>query len=401
MIPSIRQRYNQEFTAEKYRAFLDYLNRPYPGDLTFRVPETPVFMPKDFAQKMIEASERIVDVLLQEDFMEKTETAIPATERVPGKEGVCHFLNFDFGICENAEGELEPQLVEMQGFPTIYAFEALLDDAYRANFNIPAGFSKYLNGFDHAGYVAFVKKTILGNSKPENVVLLEILPWQQNSRIDFRLSKDYFGIETVCLTELTKEGRELFYLKNGEKTKIERIYNRVIFDDLNQQPPEIREKGKIVFEDLDVTWVTHPNWFYRVSKYTLPMLDHPNIPETRYLNTVEEIPADLENYVLKPLFSFSGYGVTIDVKPEDVAAVKDPENWILQRKVKYADAIKTGDGETAKAEIRVFYIWPEGAPRPIPVSNLARMSKGKMVGVRYNHNKTWVGSTCSMIELPC
>jgi hypothetical protein len=170
----------------------------------------------------------------------------------------------------------------------------------------------------------------------------------------------------------------------------------VIFDDLFQQPAEVQEKGKIFQQELDVKWVPHPNWFYRLSKYTLPFIKHPFVPETQFLNEAT-IPEDLENYVVKPLFSFAGQGVIIDVTKKDIEAIKDPENWILQRKVKYASAIKTPD-DPAKAEVRIFYFWEENAERPIPANNLSRLSKGKMIGVRYNKDKEWVGGSFCLFE---
>ncbi|MBW7952542.1 MAG: hypothetical protein H3C56_08315, partial [Chitinophagaceae bacterium] len=202
---------------------------------------------------------------------------------------------------------------------------------------------------------------------------------------------------TVCLTELIQEGKKIFYEKEGRKIEIKRIYNRLIFDDLQQQSPAIQEKGKLLLAELDVEWVPHPNWFYRISKYTLPYINHPFVPETKFLNELTEIPIDLENYVLKPLFSFAGQGVVIDVTPEDIKNVKDPENWILLRKVDYADIIETPDG-VAKAEVRVFYFWKDGDERPISTFNLARLSKGKMIGVRYNEGKTWVGGGIAYFE---
>ena len=101
--------------------------------------------------------------------------------------------------------------------------------------------------------------------------------------------------------------------------------------------------------------------------------------------------------MLKPLFSFAGQGVVIDVAKADIEKVKDPHNWILQRKVKYADVIKTPN-VPAKAEIRIFYFWKEGMKRPVAVNNLARLSKGKMIGVRYNMDKDWVGASVCYLE---
>ncbi len=186
-------------------------------------------------------------------------------------------------------------------------------------------------------------------------------------------------------------------MNNGKETLINRIYNRVIFDELLQQEDWVQEKAKVLFEDIEVEWMPHPNWFYRISKYTLPLIQHPNIPPTQYLNKVAPIPEDLENYVLKPLFSFAGQGVVIDVTREDIQRIADPQNWILQKKVSYAPVIQTPD-EPAKAEIRLFYFWPGNAERPIPVNNLARLSKGKMIGVRYNKDKTWTGGTFGLFE---
>jgi hypothetical protein len=201
------------------------------------------------------------------------------------------------------------------------------------------------------------------------------------------------------LSDRTYQRREKLYYLNDGKTEVKRIYNRIIFDDLHQQTPEVQEQGKILFEELDAEWCPHPDWFYRISKYTLPLIKHPYVPQTYFLNEIKEMPADLENYVLKPLFSFAGQGVVIDLQQEDIDNVKDPENWILQRKVKYADVILTPD-IPAKAEIRIFYFWKDGEARPVATNNLGRLSKGKMIGVRYNKDKEWVGGSLCFFETP-
>jgi hypothetical protein len=200
----------------------------------------------------------------------------------------------------------------------------------------------------------------------------------------------------VNITELIREGKKLFYLRDGKKTEVRRIYNRVIFDDLNAQKDALGSFVDIT-QDLDVEWVPHPNWFYRISKFTLPFIRHPYVPQTFFLNEIKQLPLDLENYVLKPLFSFAGQGVVIDLSPEDIQQVKAPENWILQKKVKYADIIETPD-IPAKAEIRIMYLWKDGWDRPKPAVNLARLSKGKMIGVRYNKDKEWVGGSVCFFE---
>lgn len=397
MVPNIRKQFNQLFSTEKYTAYLKELHSKHLGAIEFRIAETPVFIDATFTKKVLNACEAIVDVITSPDFNTLSEKAIPANVNVPGDNKHTHFIAFDFGICENEQGELEPQLIEMQGFPTLFAYQIWHEAITRKHFAIPNNFSSYFNGLDANSYTKLLKEIIVGNNAPEEVILLEILPHQQKTKIDFYCTTDYIGIPVVCLTELIQEGNDLFYEKAGKKIQIRRIYNRIIFDDLQQQEQSIQEKGKLLLQPLNVEWITHPNWFYRISKFTLPFINHPYVPKTVFLNTVETIPTDLENYVLKPLFSFAGQGVVIDVTKADIENVKDPENWILQKKVNYAAVIETPD-EPAKAEIRIFYFWKEGEPRPIATNNLARLSKGKMIGVRYNKDKEWVGGSLAYFE---
>ncbi|MEI6088252.1 MAG: hypothetical protein WCR66_11720 [Bacteroidota bacterium] len=397
MVPAIRKAFNQQFNQETYQAYLKALNSKHPGALEFRVAETPIFIDKAFKHKVLNACESIVDTITNFKFKAQSKQAIPENVKVPNENRHSHFIAFDFGICENADGELEPQLIEMQGFPTLFAYQILQDEVTRAYFPIPENYSTYLNGFDQESYIGLLKEIILGSHKPENVILLEILPHQQKTKIDFYCTTDYVGIPIVCLTELIQKGKDLFYLKDGIEIPIKRIYNRIIFDDLQQQSPSIQEKGKLLLEELNVEWVPHPNWFYRISKYTLPFINHPYVPYTKFLSDLKELPKGLENYVLKPLFSFAGQGVVIDVTLDDIVNITDPNNWILQRKVKYADVIITPD-IPAKAEIRIFYFWKDGEARPVATNNLARLSKGKMIGVRYNKDKEWVGGSLCYFE---
>ncbi len=396
MIPELRKQFNENFTQKKYEDFLHDLNSKHPGDIVFRIAETPVFIPKDFTDKMLGACEAIVDFIVRPDFKKLTGHAIPEGENVPDENDHTHFIAFDFGICENENGSLEPQLIEMQGFPTLFAFQVMYPQVVEKHFDIPKNFDHYLSGYNAESYTALLKKIIIGDHKVENVILLEIKPHEQKTRIDFYCTQDYLDIPIVCLTELEKENKKLFYKKDGKRIEIKRIYNRIIFDELTHIKNDLGNVVDIT-ESFDVEWVPHPNWFYRISKFTLPFINHPFVPETFFLNEVKQLPGDLEKYVLKPLFSFAGQGVIIDVTKEDIDAVTNPENWILQRKVKYADVIKTPN-VPAKAEARIFYFWEDGAPRPVAVNNLARLSKGKMIGVRYNMDKDWVGGSVCYFE---
>lgn len=398
MIPRFRQPFNDRFSANKYQLYLQALNAPFPGAIDFRVAETPVFISQRFREQMLEACESIIDVITAPGFTAATNRAIPSSFEVKGEEGHAHFMVFDFGICTGADGMPEPQLVEMQGFPSLFAFQAHMSKTAADVFDLPGkAVTAYLNGYTADTYLSLLTQTITGDQNPEQVILLELFPHQQKTRIDFYLTQQYTGITPVCITELVKEGRQLFYYKEGRKIPVRRIYNRLIFDELLQQTPEVQAKAQVLFEDLDVAWAPHPHWFYRISKFTLPLVQHPFVPATVYVNELDRIPANLEDYVLKPLFSFAGNGVVIDVTEQDIRAVKDPQNWILQRKVQYADIIET-PGEPSKAEVRLFYFWPDGADRPVAVQNLARLSKGKMIGTRYNKDKDWVGGSLAFFE---
>ena len=397
MIPALRKAFNENFTQEKYQAFLNELSNVHPGQLDFRVAETPVFIDQAFKKKILDTCEKIIDMIVDPRFKEYSKDAVPPGLSVPNENDHSHFIAFDFGVCINDEGRYEPQLIEMQGFPTIFAYEVLYPEISKKYFHVPDYFDCYLHGYTKETYLQLLKEIVIKNDDPENVILLEVFPRQQKTRIDFFATEDYLGIKMVCLTELIKEGNKLYYINNGKKTQVKRIYNRLIFDDLQQQSAEVRQKGKILLEDLDVEWIPHPNWFYRISKHTLPFIHHPYVPETYFLHDIIQPPADIENYVLKPLFSFAGQGVIIDISSADLKRIKDPENWILQRKVKYADVIQTPD-TPAKVVIRIFYFWKDGEKRPVPTNNLARLSKGKMIGVRYNKDKEWVGGSFCWFE---
>ena len=330
MIKELREKFNAAFSKEKYDAYMAKVEALHPGSLEFRNAETPVFVPATFKNKMLGSCEDIIDVIVDPKFISLTERGIPANVKVPNENGHAEFIVFDFGICENENGELEPQLIEMQGFPTLYAFQAFHSELTAEYANLPGNFSAYLNGYTKETYTQLLKEIIVGDLSPENVILLEIFPEQQKTRIDFYCTQQLLGINIVCLTKLIAEGNKLFYDNNGVKTPVKRIYNRLIFDDLQKQ----EGLGDVVdlTKDYDVEWVPHPNWFYRISKFTLPFIHNPYVPKTYFLSELKQMPADLENYVLKPLFSFAGMGVVIDVTPQDIENVKDPENWILQKK---------------------------------------------------------------------
>lgn len=396
MISTYREYFNLHFSKLKYAAFLHTLRDDY-HPLTVRFAETPVFIPADLKDQLITAGEEILELIRQPDFKKLTERAIPEEWAVPDENGHPHFLAFDFGICKDETGRLVPRLIEMQGFPSLYAFQPHMADCYKKAFELDemAELTPFFNGISEDQYFSLLKKVIVGPYKPEEVALMDVDAPNQKTSIDFYITQKHLGIRVLSLTDIFKEGSQLFYKEEGRKIRLKRIYNRLIFDEVSSR----QELFKLSFdprEPLDIEWITHPNWFYRISKFTLPFLKSEFVPETSFLNELGELPKDLENYVLKPLFSFAGKGVIIDISPDDLENIPDPENWILQKKVVYEPVIKSPDG-LIKTEIRLLYIWPDGE-EPQLCMNLARLSRGKMIGVSYNTDVDWVGGTVCLMD---
>ncbi len=390
MIPELRQAFNTAFTERRYQEFLDWIAAQYHHRPPFRVAETPVFVPRALKRQLFEACEEITRVIVAPDFRQRSQSAVLAGQSVPNETPHTTFLQMDFGVCVDESGNYVPQLIEVQGFPSLYGFQDLLAAAYRRFFDIPEGYSHLFGGLDSAGYVEKLRRTIVGDHDPENVILLETEPEKQPTLIDFIVTRQLLGVEYVCVTELKVEGRKVFYFKNGRKIPVHRIYNRVIFDELIRRDDLPREF--FFSQEHDVEYVGHPNWFFRISKHTLPLIDSKYVPPSYFLNELEEIPADLHNYVLKPLYSFAGTGVIINLNHYDIESIEDREHYILQRKVNYAPVIPTPD-VPAKCEIRMLMLWERDAPRPTIVNNLVRLSKGEMVGTRFNKDRTWVGGS--------
>lgn len=390
MIKEIRRQYNDTFSEATYQAMRAWMKEQYQHDPKFHVAESPIFVPNQVRDHLLAACVDILEVVLQPDFAERSQAAIPPDEKVPGEIGRPHFMQFDFGLCADENGEIVPQLIEAQGFPSLYFFQYLLDKSYRKFFPIPDDFYCRFGGRDSAEYLDLLRQCIVGRHAPENVILLEVDPIGQTTRIDFVVCCAELGISEVCISDVELEDGKLFYWRKGERHQIHRIYNRVIFDELKSRP-DLKRTFNLI-EKAEVEWAGHPNWFFLLSKYTLPFIDSPYVPDTRFLHEITELPEDLEQYVLKPLYSFAGAGVDLHPTVEKIAAIAHPEHYILQKKVTYADVIETPDGP-ARTEVRMMYVWPDGAERPILLNNLVRLSKGEMIGVRYNKGKTWVGGS--------
>ena len=398
MIEQYRSQFNSRFSTAKYAEFLKVLEDGY-APLQIRLAETPVFIPEDFKNQLVAAGKEIIKLIKQPDFKTLTAEAIPAEWNVPNENSHPHFLAIDFAVCKDEKGRLVPRLIEMQGFPSLFAFQSHLSNTYKQVFELDqiAAFTPYFNGLREEEYISLLKKVIIGDYAPEEVALMDLDTPNQKTAIDFYLTQKHIGIPVLSVTDIFKEGNQLFYHHTeGKKVRLKRIYNRLIFDELNQQH-NLSDLKFDLREELDIEWITHPNWFYRISKFTMPLLKNEYVPETYYLHKLDVVPADLENYVLKPLYSFAGKGVIIDVTKAAIEQIKDPQHWVLQRKVVYEPVIQSPEG-LVKVEIRLLYIWPDGEEPQLCI-NLARMSRGKMIGVQHNSDCDWVGGTVGLMEI--
>jgi len=388
LIERLRRAFNASWTESAYEEYQARLTEAVGSRIGFRLCETPVFLAPDLRDSMVRGALEIWDQLLQPAALERSKAAVPAEFDVPGSDDHPLFAQADFAVAE-ADGRLVPRLIELQGFPSLYAFQLLQGRLCRQM--MPSeDLEHLLSGLDDAGYVRVLGDAILGGLPAENVVLLDLDPPRQNTYPDFAATERLLGIRAVCPTDVRKRGRELWYERDGRPTRILRVYNRVIVDELVEKKIELPFRFT---EELDLQWAGHPNWFFRWSKHALPILRHPLVPEAHLLSEFEHPPEDLDRWVLKPLFSFSGTGVKVDVTAEDLAAVPESERsrTLLMRKVDYAPVIEAPDGARSRVEIRIMFVWRDG--RPLPVTTLARLSRGKMMGVKYNKNKTWVGSS--------
>ncbi|KAF5408668.1 MAG: hypothetical protein Udaeo2_11560 [Candidatus Udaeobacter sp.] len=395
MHPELRARFNADFTPDKYAALVRCVNETEKWPADFRISETPIFLTRDFTDEVTRAAKEIVDAMRTQEFATHAAAAVPKGLEVPNEAAHPNFLVVDFAICAE-DDRLVPRLIELQAFPSLFGFQLLLLGCIRKAYPIiPRSWTSSFGGIKDEAYLDLLRRTIIAGSASENVVLLEIEPEKQKTRIDFAATETLLGIRPVCATKIKKRGRQLFYDRDGREVRIERIYNRVIFDELVRRP-DLNLPFRFQ-DDLDVTWVGHPNWYFRISKHSLPFLKTEHTSPTFF---ADEFPTSekIDNYVLKPLYSFAGHGVDMEPTRQKIAAIEDPHEWILQRKVDYAPFVATIDGQKSKAEIRMMFVWPDNDRDPTLVNNLVRMSQGKMMGVDFNVEKTWVGASIALHE---
>jgi hypothetical protein len=394
VIPELRRRFNAAFTAERYRAFVADLSRALGDEIQFRVSETPCFFPRDLIDRLAATGSELVEQLMSDPAYRKaSDAAVPPEFNAPNEGDHPLWLQVDFGLIRQPDGRIEPKLVELQGFASLYGFQPVFARQYRDSFELPQELHVFFGELDDESYGALLRRAIVAGHDPEQVVLMEIDPDHQKTRTDFVETERRWGVRAVDITSIVKQGRRLLYRRSGRLVPIRRIYNRTIIDELVRRsvaPPfDYRD-------DLDVEWAGHPNWYFRISKFSLPWLKHPSVPRTWFLDGLKEMPADRENFVLKPLYSFAGAGIIFGPTDADLAAIPPDRrhDYVVQERVRFTPVIETPHGPT-QVEIRIMYVWLD---RLMPVLPLLRMGRGKMMGVDHNRNLEWVGASAALMR---
>jgi hypothetical protein len=392
MIPAYRKAFNASYRPEKYAELLQRLERRCGAPIEFRVSETPVFLPSRLLGQMAESGKELIRQLVENaDYRRRSDASIPPEFHAPHESPHPMFVQVDFGLVRGAQGELQPKLVELQAFPSLYAYQALLAQTYIENYGLDAGWKHHLGGLDHGSYNELMRKAVVGDCDPRSVILMEVDPQHQKTLPDFLATEKMLGIRTVDIRQVRKSGRDLYWEDSGQRVPIRRIYNRAIVDELE------RKGVKLSFDfrdDLDVEWAGHPNWYFRISKFSIPFLNHPTVPRTWFLDQMEKVPEDLANFALKPLYSFAGLGVIIGPTRRDIDAVPPARRgqYILQERLHFTPVLETPFGAT-KMEVRIMYVWVDEL---MPVLTILRTGRGLMMGVDHNKNMEWVGASAGL-----
>jgi hypothetical protein len=391
MVPALRTVFNERWREERYQAFLDGIRQRVGVPVEFPISETPCFLPRDLVDSLSRAGEELIFQSVSGRAAEAAAGVVPERFRGSGAGATPTFLQVDFGLVRGPNGALEPRLVELQAFPSLYGFQVALADAYRQAFDL-GELDAYLEGLTATSYTGLLRHAIVGDHDPSEVVLMEIEPARQKTRPDFVMTEQLWGVRAVDTGDVTREGRQLFYRRDGRRTRIRRIYNRVIPDELE------RKRLQLPFDyrdDLDVEWTGHPEWYFRISKFSIPYLQHPSVPRTWFLNTVGELPIARDRLLLKPLFSFAGGGIVFGPSDAQLAAIPGgkKDQFILQERLSFEPVIETPHGAT-QVEIRMMYVWTDRLRAVLP---LLRMGRGQMMGVDHNKGLQWVGASAGFI----
>ncbi|HZZ37580.1 MAG TPA: hypothetical protein VFE06_00515 [Acidobacteriaceae bacterium] len=412
MIPALRRDFNAGFRPETFRSLLHGLDAFARTHVAFPIAETPCFFPRELLDEMASTGANLTRQLLANPvYLDRSLAAVPEPWRAANQTAHPHFLTADFGLVRESDGRLTPRLVEMQAFPSVFAFQWAVSEAYRSAFSLPPTLDYLFNGLTETSFWHLLDRTIVAGHDPETVVLIDVDPAQQKTLPDFHITADRLGIRIVDIAALEPIDPDparpdrlprLGYRNGSRLIPIRRIYNRAIVDEL------VRKQTHLQFdyrEPFDVEWAGHPNWYFHISKFSLPWLDHPAVPPAVFLSDFladppngphrRRLPTERNRWILKPLYSFAGQGIQFAPSDEQLAAIPPARrcDFLLQERVSFEPVIDTPAGPT-QAEIRILYVWPDHG-RLTPLLSLVRLGRGPMMGVDHNRNQTWVGASAA------
>ncbi|HKY31636.1 MAG TPA: hypothetical protein VJV23_03785 [Candidatus Polarisedimenticolia bacterium] len=403
MDPRYRRLFNRHYSDRLYDSMCRLMDeRLETPRFEFRLAETPLMLPSGLKERCEQVSAEVLSIIRRPEVLRACAEAVPARWDTPRPDALPHFLAIDLGIVRGEDGTLQPRLIELQGFSSLYGMQLVQSEIWSEVLasipGMPPRWTALFSGLDRAAYLDLLRSTVIAGEDPERVILLDLHPDRQKTRPDFHATARLLGVRAVCVTGLRREGRRLFAPSRsgrGPMIPVSRVLHRVVFDELERAGTPMCFDYR---DDLDVTWVSHPNWYWIWSKYTLPFIEHPAAPRAVRLDRAGPLPSDLSRFILKPIFSFAGQGVKVDLDRAALDAIPGPERagWILQQKVEYAPALVAPDGAGVKAEIRMMYLRPEGSPDLTLAINLCRLSRGKMHGVDHNKGLSWVGSSVAI-----
>jgi len=411
VIPAFRRDFNARFRPETFRSMRHSLDAIARTHVSFPVAETPCFFPQSLLDEMAATGAELTLRLINDPaYLARSLAAIPEPWRCASQTAHPHFLTADFGIVRDSDGAFAPRLVEMQAFPSVFGFQFALSQAWLSSFSLDPSLRYLFGGLDEASFWNLLSRTIVAGHDPETVVLTDVDPASQKTLPDFHITADRLGIRIVDIASLEPmlpdnapatqspgQLRRLGYRDGSRLIPIRRIYNRAIVDEL------VRKQIRLQFdyrEPFDVEWAGHPNWYFHVSKFSIPFLEHPAVPPALFLDqwfrdpaSRSRLPADRNRIILKPLFSFAGQGIQFAPSDADLAAIPPAQRpyFLLQERVSFVPVIETPFGPT-QAEIRILYVWPDDGSLT-PLIGLVRLGRGQMMGVDHNKDQSWVGAS--------
>jgi hypothetical protein len=421
VIPALRHDFNTRFRPETFRTMLHSLDAIARTHVAFPVAETPCFFPSSMLDEMARIG---IDLTLQlvndPAYLARSLAAIPEPWRAADQNAHPHFLTADFGLVREDTGRLAPRLVEMQAFPSVFGFQWAASEAWRSAFSLDPSLRYLLGNLDEAQFWKLLDRTIVAGHDPETVVLIDVDPANQKTLPDFHITADRLGIRIVDIAALEildaapdspHHLPRLGYRANGRLIPIRRIYNRAIVDEL------VRRQIPLQFDyrqPFDVEWAGHPNWYFHVSKFSIPFFDHPAVPPAVFLDdwfrssargsksarglkesARDRLPTTRDRLILKPLYSFAGQGILFAPTDDQLAAIPPVQrhHYLLQERVTFEPVIDTPFGPT-QAEIRILYVWPDNG-NLTPLISLVRLGRGQMMGVDHNRGQSWVGASAA------